>query len=41
MKETPQNNRTIMSVLAIVVGLLMMGAIPFIVQTALERVLIN
>jgi hypothetical protein len=41
MKETPQNNRTIMSVLAIVVGLLMMGAIPFIVQTALERVLTN
>jgi hypothetical protein len=41
MKETPQNNRTIMSVLAIVVGLLMIGAIPFIVQTALERVLIN
>ena len=41
MKETPQNNRTIMSVLAIVVGLLMIGAIPFIVQTALERVLTN
>jgi len=39
MKETPQKNRTIMSILAIVVGLLMMGVIPFIVQTALERVL--
>ena len=39
MKDTPQNNRTIMSVLAIVIGLLMVGVIPFIVQTALERVL--
>lgn len=39
MKETPQKNRTIMSVVAIVIGLLMIGVIPFIVQTALERVL--
>lgn len=39
MKDTPQKNRTIMSVLAILIGLLMVGAIPFIVQTALERVL--
>lgn len=39
MKDTPQNNRTIMSILAIVIGLLMVGVIPFIVQTALERVL--
>ena len=39
MKDTPQKNRTIMSVVAIVVGLLMVGVIPFIVQTALERVL--
>ncbi len=39
MKDTPQNNRTIMSVLAIVIGLLMVGVIPFIVQNALERVL--
>lgn len=39
MKDTPQNNRTIMSILAIVISLLMVGVIPFIVQTALERVL--
>ena len=39
MKETPQKNRTIMSVMAILIGLLMVGVIPFIVQTALERVL--
>ena len=39
MKDTPQKNRTIMSVLAIIIGLLMVGIIPFIVQTALERVL--
>ena len=39
MKDTPQKNRTIMSVVAIVIGLLMAAVIPFIVQTALERVL--
>ncbi len=39
MKDTPQKNRTIMSVLAILIGLLMVAVIPFIVQTALERVL--
>ncbi len=39
MKETSQKNRTIMSVVAIVIGLLMAAVIPFIVQTALERVL--
>jgi len=39
MKDTPQKNRTIMSVVAIVMGLLMVAVIPFIVQTALERVL--
>ncbi|MGB2895089.1 MAG: hypothetical protein WBB65_02850 [Anaerolineales bacterium] len=39
MKETPQKNRMIMSAVAIVIGLLMAGVIPFIVQTALERVL--
>ena len=39
MKDTPQKNRTIMSVVAILIGLLMVGAIPFIVQTAFERVL--
>jgi hypothetical protein len=35
MKETSQKNRTIMSIVAIV----MAAVIPFIVQTALERVL--
>ncbi len=39
MKETPQKNHTIMSVVAILIGLLMAAVIPFIVQTALERVL--
>jgi hypothetical protein len=41
MQETPQKNRTIMSVIAIVIGLLMAYLIPFIVQTSLERVLVN
>jgi len=41
MKETPQKNRTIMSIVAIVIGLLMVTIIPFIVQTSLERVLAN
>jgi len=41
MKETPQKNRTAMSVIAIVIGLLMVTIIPFIVQTSLERVLAN
>ena len=41
MLETPQKNRTIMSVLAIVIGLLMAYLIPFLVQTSLERVLVN
>ena len=41
MKETPQQNRTIMSVVAIIVGLLMAYLIPFLVQTSLERVLVN
>ncbi len=39
MQDTPQRNRTIMSVVAIVIGLLMVAVIPFIVQTSLERVL--
>ncbi len=39
MKDTPQTNRTIMSVVAILIGLLMIAVIPFIVQTALESVL--
>ena len=39
MQETSQRNRTIMSIIAILVGLLMISIIPFIVQTSLERVL--
>lgn len=41
MQETPQKNRTIMSVIAIVIGLLMAYLIPFLTQTSLERVLFN
>lgn len=41
MKETSQRNRNIMSAIAIVVGLIMMGVIPFLVQTALARVLLH
>ncbi len=41
MQETPQKNRTIMSVIAIVIGLLMAYLIPFLAQTSLERVLLN
>ena len=39
MQETSQRNRTIMSIIAILVGLLMISLIPFVVQTSLERVL--
>ena len=39
MKVTSQKNRTIMSIIAIVLGLLMVTIIPFLVQTSLERVL--
>jgi len=41
MQETSQKNRTIMAVIAVVIGLIMAYAIPFIVQTSLERVLIH
>jgi len=41
MQETSQKNRTIMSVIAIVIGLVMAYLIPFLVQTSLERVLVN
>ena len=41
MKETSQTNRTVMMVIAILIGFLMITAIPFLVQTSLERVLIN
>jgi len=39
MKETSQKNRTIMSWIAIVIGVLMLTIIPFWVQTSLARVL--
>jgi len=39
MKETAQQNRNIMCVIAIVIGLLMIAVIPFLVQTSLDRVL--
>jgi len=41
MKETSQLNRTIMSIIAIVIGLLMVAVIPFMVQTSLSRVLFH
>ncbi|NQS90898.1 MAG: hypothetical protein HQ574_00695 [Chloroflexi bacterium] len=41
MQETPQKTRTIMAVIAVVFGLLMAYLIPFLVQTSLERVLVN
>lgn len=41
MQETSQKNRNIMSVLAIIIGLLMVTIIPFIIQTSLERVLVG
>ena len=41
MKETSQTNRNIMSIIAIVIGLAMAYLIPFLVQTSLERVLVN
>ena len=41
MKETSQKNRTIMSWLAIVIGLIMAYIIPFMVQTSLSRVLFH
>ena len=41
MKETSQKNRNTMSLIAIVVGLLMVTVIPFLTQTALERVLVG
>ncbi len=41
MKETSQTNRNIMFGLAIVIGLTMTYVIPFMTQTALERVLFH
>ena len=41
MQETSQKNRTIMAIIAVVIGLIMAYVIPFMVQTSLERVLIH
>lgn len=41
MNETSQRNRTIMSIIAVVIGLLMIALIPFLIQTSLTRVLEN
>jgi hypothetical protein len=41
MKETSQKNRRIMSIIAILIGVLMITVIPFVVQTSLERVLVG
>ena len=41
MQATSQKNRTIMSIIAIVIGLVMAYVIPFMVQTSLERVLFH
>ena len=41
MQKTSQTNRTIMAIIAVVIGLIMAYAIPFLVQTSLERVLIH
>lgn len=41
MKETPARNWTVMSLIAIAIGLVMAGVIPFLIQTSLARVLVN
>jgi hypothetical protein len=41
MQATSQKNRNIMSIIAVVIGLLMVYGIPFLVQVSLERVLVN
>ena len=41
MQATSKKNRTIMAILAIVIGLIMTYVIPFMTQTALERVLFH
>jgi hypothetical protein len=41
MKETSQGNRNVMSIIAIVIGLVMAYVIPFLTQTSLERVLVH
>lgn len=39
MENTSQKNRTMMSIIAILIGLLLITIVPFMVQTSLERVL--
>lgn len=39
MKDTSQNNRLILAVLAVVVGLFMIAVAPFLIQTSLDRVI--
>jgi hypothetical protein len=41
MNETSQKNRTAMSIIAILIGLLMITVIPFMIQASLEQVLVN
>ncbi len=41
MKETSQSKRTILSILAVAVGLFMTAVAPFLIQTSLERVLVE
>ena len=41
MQATPQKNRNIMAIIAVVIGLVMAYIIPFMVQTSLERVLVH
>lgn len=41
MKNTSQTNRSILAALAVVVGLFMIAVAPFLIQTSLERVLIE
>lgn len=39
MKDTPRNTRSILAILAVVVGLFMVAVAPFIIQTSMERVI--
>lgn len=39
MKDTSQSNRLILAILAVTVGLFMIAAAPFLIQTSLERVI--
>jgi hypothetical protein len=39
MKETTQNRRLVLAILAVLVGLFMVGVAPFLIQTSMERVI--